>query len=141
MSHRLLFIGRPQAKQRPRFSRYGAVYTPKETRDYEKLIRAEAALTWQKHPLQGPVALRLTFFVEPMKKVKREYPTARPDLDNYVKAITDALNEVVWVDDSQIVDIHASKRFGTPRVEVEITELGEGNPPTVSDGGLDGLPR
>jgi Holliday junction resolvase RusA-like endonuclease len=35
-------------------------------------------------------------------------PTGRPDLDNLAK-IVDALKGVVWVDDSLIVDLHASR--------------------------------
>jgi Holliday junction resolvase RusA-like endonuclease len=50
-------------------------------------------------------------------------PTKRPDLDNIVKAIKDGANGVAWVDDSQVVDVSASKRYGTPRVEVEVVEI------------------
>ena len=32
--------GKPQAKQRPRFTRSGHVYTPSETTNYEKLIKS-----------------------------------------------------------------------------------------------------
>lgn len=39
-------------------------------------------------------------------------PSSRPDLDNYVKSL-DALNGIVIVDDSQIVEIHARKKYGT----------------------------
>jgi Holliday junction resolvase RusA-like endonuclease len=35
--------------------------------------------------------------------------TLRGDLDNYVKLTLDALNEVAWDDDGQVVRIHASK--------------------------------
>lgn len=48
------------------------------------------------------------------------------DLDNRLKCLFDALQGVVYANDSQIVEIHA-KRFedkNRPRVEVEITPLG-----------------
>jgi Holliday junction resolvase RusA-like endonuclease len=48
------------------------------------------------------------------------------DLDNRLKCLFDALQGVVYANDSQIVEIHA-KRFEDkerPRVEVEITPLG-----------------
>lgn len=38
--------------------------------------------------------------------------TARPDIDNLVKAVTDALNGILWKDDSQIVSLSAEKRYG-----------------------------
>ena len=39
-------------------------------------------------------------------------PTGRPDLDNLVKALTDACNGIVWRDDAQIVRLMAEKRYG-----------------------------
>jgi Holliday junction resolvase RusA-like endonuclease len=47
----------------------------------------------------------------------------RPDIDNYAKAILDALNGVMWADDGQIVQLTASKSYGEPRVEIEIQEV------------------
>lgn len=48
------------------------------------------------------------------------------DLDNRLKCLFDALRQVVYADDKQIVEIHAF-RFddkANPRVEVEINALG-----------------
>ena len=44
----------------------------------------------------------------------KELPAKRPDLDNYVKMIADALNGVVYVDDAQIVTLWAWKRYANP---------------------------
>ena len=38
-------------------------------------------------------------------------PTARPDLDNYVKTALDAINTIVIHDDCQITELVARKRF------------------------------
>jgi Holliday junction resolvase RusA-like endonuclease len=48
----------------------------------------------------------------------------KPDLDNFVKAVKDALKGLVYRDDSQIVRLAASKDYGDPlRVEIRIEEL------------------
>lgn len=53
-------------------------------------------------------------------------PTKKPDLDNFQKAICDALNRVVWLDDSQVVDAHPRKFYSDrPRIELKIAHLSE----------------
>jgi Holliday junction resolvase RusA-like endonuclease len=39
-------------------------------------------------------------------------PTSRPDLDNYLKAALDAINGVVFADDSLVIELTAKKTFG-----------------------------
>ena len=49
--------------------------------------------------------------------------TKRPDVDNLVKAVLDALNGVAWEDDSQIVRLSASKEYSSePYVYLYIHE-------------------
>jgi len=51
-------------------------------------------------------------------------PTKKPDVDNYIKSICDALNGVAYVDDSQIVEIRCRKYYDDgqgERVEIELT--------------------
>ena len=51
-------------------------------------------------------------------------PVVKPDIDNYVKAILDALNGVAFKDDSQIIALNAKKLYSDkPRTEIEITEM------------------
>ena len=51
----------------------------------------------------------------------------RRDIDNYLKAILDCLTGVVWLDDSQIWQLHIEKRIVSdgeePRTEILIKEL------------------
>jgi Holliday junction resolvase RusA-like endonuclease len=50
------------------------------------------------------------------------YPAKKPDIDNVVKSVTDALNGLAYGDDSQIVSLYVHKRYGlVPMVEVEIS--------------------
>jgi Holliday junction resolvase RusA-like endonuclease len=53
------------------------------------------------------------------------YNGGRPgDLDNIVKAILDGCNDVVWLDDIQVVEIHAYRRQGQPeRAEMKVWEI------------------
>lgn len=54
----------------------------------------------------------------------QEFPAVRPDIDNYVKAILDALNGIMFSDDGKIVELIAYKRYSdVARTEVSITEL------------------
>jgi Holliday junction resolvase RusA-like endonuclease len=42
------------------------------------------------------------------------------DIDNFVKAVFDAFNGVVWADDRQVIELHAFKHYSkNPRVEVD----------------------
>jgi Holliday junction resolvase RusA-like endonuclease len=50
-------------------------------------------------------------------------PTKKPDLDNIAKAFLDAMNEIVYLDDKQVVGLHVTKVYAeTPAVEVMVTE-------------------
>ena len=134
---KFIIPGKPVAKGRPKFSMRGgfaSAYTPKKTKDAEKLIKEHAfsyiqSLVWcstgeYNMPLASPLNVDITFYKKKPKTCKTEMWVQRPDIDNYVKLILDALNGVFWVDDSQIVELSARKVFGEPeRTEVEVSEL------------------
>ncbi len=47
-----------------------------------------------------------------------------PDLDKLVRAILDSLTGVVWDDDAQVTELHATKEYGAePRCEVYVEEV------------------
>ncbi len=130
--------GEPVAKGRARsVVRNGHVahYTPEKTARYENLVKLAAQQAMgEALPAQGAVALVVRAFlaIPASWSVKRQRaaalgaitPTKRPELDNIVKAVKDGANGVTWQDDAQVVDVRASKRYGTPRVEVEIKAIG-----------------
>ena len=99
-------------------------FTPEQTKEWEEAVRWLAAPHRPASPLQGALSVALAFYLPRPKHGKREHPSVRPDIDNYCKAILDALNGMMWVDDGQIVQLTASKAYGEPRVEVEIREVG-----------------
>ena len=128
-----LFIpGTPVAKGRPKFGKYGNGYTPQKTRKYEAYVR-----NYYKENcnimFDSAIKIYLTFYM-PIPKSSSKKKIAqmivneikhvkRPDTDNMVKGITDAINGLAYKDDSQITTIFANKRYGKlPGIELKIIE-------------------
>jgi Holliday junction resolvase RusA-like endonuclease len=131
--------GVPQGKGRARaFVRGGLVghYTPEKTRTYEGMIRTVAMQELGARPaLDCPVefVLRAIFPVPASwSERKRQQalvgeikPGKKPDLDNIAKAWNDALNGVVYRDDSLICRMSLDKRYGPqPLVLVTVKPIG-----------------
>ena len=124
--------GKIQAKQRPRFSRSGVVYTPKETRIYENFVRAcyfdyTSQYNWE--PYGGQIRAEVEVFIQVPKsdsKAKKQAklageirPTIKPDCDNLAKSILDSLNGLAYQDDRQIIELSV-KKFYAEQSEVKI---------------------
>jgi Holliday junction resolvase RusA-like endonuclease len=77
-------------------------------------IAAYHSCTWTTYFLKAvPVRLILEFeFVKPKSANKRVHMTVKPDCDKLVRGVCDALTGVIYVDDSQVVEIIARKRYG-----------------------------
>jgi Holliday junction resolvase RusA-like endonuclease len=127
--------GPPVGKGRPRAFRMGnnvRMHTPEKTASYESMVKLAAHRAMKGAALLSfPVALSLVVLCPiPKSWSKRrqeaalagtERPTTKPDADNVAKAIADACNGVVWVDDAQVVELSVSKRYSaTPGVMVEV---------------------
>ena len=122
-------LTQPVPKGRPRFTRRGFAYTPKETKIAEANFLAQAVRYAPEKPLQEALKVSLKFFKpKPKSKPKKViHWTTKPDLDNFIK-ILDSLNGVFWLDDSQIVEIYATKEYGEPaRTEIEIVSKSQEN--------------
>ncbi|HYT17866.1 MAG TPA: RusA family crossover junction endodeoxyribonuclease [Thermoplasmata archaeon] len=77
-------------------------------------------------PWLGPVGIELHFGIPKPKsapKKRRVWPDKRPDLDKLCRAVFDALTYVVYADDSQVVEIAATKDYGPPGVVVEVRKI------------------
>lgn len=121
----ILIPGKPVPKGRPRATKAGGfirMYTPHKTQQYEALCAAEAKISMNgTPPFEGPVEVKMQIFVPIPKsynkarkeacRLGRMVPTGGADLDNVFKSVMDAFNGVVFVDDSQVVDAHVTKRF------------------------------
>ncbi len=125
----------PTAKARARHTVAGGhvrSYTPAKTANAEQQIlyhlRQQLASGSQ---FDKGVALRLTvtfFRARPKAAPKRvTMPVSRPDLDNYLKLILDAISGYACVDDAQVTTIVARKRFTTeqPRIYLLLEEDSE----------------
>lgn len=118
----------PEPKLRPRLGRHGA-YTPDKTRRYEKALRIRLQSLYLGDPLKSALKVEIRFFMgcparRPSKSAKNYvHPCTRPDVDNLQKAVFDAANGVLWVDDGQIVDARAIKIYdwATREVGIEIS--------------------
>jgi crossover junction endodeoxyribonuclease RusA len=70
--------------------------------------------------IEGAVAISLDFYLPKPRTVKRDMPTVPPDTDKLIRAILDSLSGVIFLDDSQVVEIHATKSYGEPGVEIKV---------------------
>ena len=131
----LIVYGSPVAQGRPRFSRQGGfvkAYDPIQSKSYKQLIRLELQPLLSDPdftPIDKACCLNLKVFraiPNSFSKKKREAaingeirPTTKPDTDNYVKGVLDALNGTILKDDSVVCEIFARKFYSErPRIEV-----------------------
>ena len=134
MEVKFIVLGEPKGKGRPRFSRNtGHAVTPKDTVNYETLVRMEYANQCEdiKFPDKEMLDMRIKAFYSIPKSVSKKKrasmlagelrPTKKPDMDNVIKIIADSLNQIAYRDDTQIVDCQVRKFYSeNPRVEVTI---------------------
>jgi len=129
--------GNPIGKGRPKFARRGnfvSAYTPTKTRDYESVIKEAAQKAMGSNELlETPVtvAIYITVPIPQSYSKKRteaclkdiERPIKKPDIDNIAKCFLDAMNDIVYKDDTQVLTLHVTKVYGTVgMVEVMVRE-------------------
>ena len=115
-----------------------ANYTP--TRDpvnvYKAAVMHAARMAYDGEPLAGPLRVEVTFvFDRPAYLLKPRSPDDRvrfgkkPDVDNLVKSTFDALNKLLWLDDSQVCSLSVEKEFRArheqPHVQLSVWRMGE----------------
>lgn len=121
-------VGKPVGKARPRVTRNGT-YVPKTTKNYMRLVRDRYAKAYF---FEGPVCMEVyAYFPIPKSASKKEREkiaaegylyTKKPDGDNVLKSIKDALSGEAYYDDSQVAYEMILRKYaedGTePRVDV-----------------------
>lgn len=134
MKKRISFTieGEPTGKGRPRHGKY-KTYTPAKTKAVENNIAYLYKLNVGYY-FEGYVKLKLDLYYSIAKsdskkkklmKLNNELrPNKKPDIDNVVKLVADALNEVAYKDDTQIIELECRKFYSDiPRIEITIEDL------------------
>lgn len=125
------YIGKVQAQQRPRSRAvtsggrtYAQVYDAAESRDFKGMVHCLAQLELERKggkPLDVAVRTNLTVYCripDSFTKRQREliflgqsYPTRKPDVDNVLKSVLDAVRGVFLTDDKLVVDERTRKEW------------------------------
>ena len=133
-------IGNPISLKRHRHSRWGTYDPSKEDKKIfaEKVVKKftqdRPKYKFLSFPIQGPIIVHINFHIKRPKShyrtgkyegiVKDKAPiahTSKPDIDNLAKFVLDACNNVLWKDDSIIVDLHLVKHYSDkPKTEINI---------------------
>ncbi|MDU7725182.1 RusA family crossover junction endodeoxyribonuclease [Clostridium perfringens] len=129
----VVVTGKIRGKARPRVCR-GHAFTPKDTVQYEKLVR-ECYKEQDGRYLEGSIkALIIAYYKIPKSYSKKrvqaireglEKPSKKPDGDNIAKIIFDSLNGIAYKDDAYIADFRVIKEYTEEleRVEFELSEI------------------
>jgi Holliday junction resolvase RusA-like endonuclease len=124
----LSFFAAGIPKAQPRVKAYvrgghAGVYTPNSAEAWKQEVRRQAVANAPESLVAGVVRVELDFFLpRPKAHLDRHgvpkpkspvWHWQKPDLDNLIKAVTDAITDTqrVWLDDSQICQITATKTY------------------------------
>jgi Holliday junction resolvase RusA-like endonuclease len=139
-------LGEPVGKGRPRASMvcgHAVMYTPKKTYSYEQEVKQAFQAVAEKQkwvcsdkPLQVTIIANFPLLSTDYKKDgtltknggrkidQKIMPTKKPDCDNIIKVILDALNMLAYFDDKQVISCTIVKLYGKkPNVIVKIQEI------------------
>ena len=110
----IVIYGEPIPQGRPRFTKSGHAYDPQRSQNYKQLVRFWVTQHLKKipgfKPYENALCVDLTFYLGiPSSWAKQKKlqaiqgqirPISRPDTDNLVKSVTDAINGLLWVADA-----------------------------------------
>ena len=128
---RLVIPGEPQGKQRPRWSRVGT-YTPAKTVNYENFIKQLFVEEYPNFiPIEHELNLDLMIYCSIPKSTSKKRqkmmmlgsirPAKRPDVDNVIKSVFDALEKLAYKNDSQFIQVNAHKYYSDrPRLVIKV---------------------
>ena len=108
--------------------------TPQQTKSYEDLIRWSYKAAGGQYMGEKLIKVEIQAFYpipKSFSKKKRNdaiferiRPTTKPDCDNIIKVVLDALNGVAYYDDKQVVSVSCEKYYGeTGYLRISIQEI------------------
>jgi len=104
-------------------------YTPKKITNWHSDVRKSALPVKPVALFKGPLKATVLFFMaKPSSKPKwKIYADVKPDADNLQKAVFDALEKLIFKNDSQICIVYVVKKYDddNPRAEITIEEIDE----------------
>ena len=124
----------PSGQARPRFVRMGnfvKTYDPKESKGYKLDIKYQVMAS---HPVKmaGPLTMTVDFMMprpkahygaKGIKPNAPHYHEKKPDIDNLIKGLCDALTGILWDDDTQISVLLATKKYtDVPGIKIYLQE-------------------
>ena len=130
----------PVEQARPRATRMGKgirLYDSKKVTIFKRqlgMLAKQQMLDRGLEPYDGPLEVCMEFYrlvqtsISKKEQARRlsgvHRPTVKPDLDNYIKSASDALNGIIWEDDNLIVSLQAEK-FYSERQHLVVEIRGE----------------
>jgi len=133
----LTVTGKPEGKGRPRLGAGGRVFTPRTTSVAEREIRAAWEGVGEPRLADGPIEIEVLLVVErplghfntkgELNKKGREMPfphNKKPDVDNAIKLVMDALNTRAYRDDVQVCKAAVMREWGdVAHTRIRLNEL------------------
>jgi Holliday junction resolvase RusA-like endonuclease len=107
--------GTPRPQPRPRKGKYGNFYNPGTADTWKEAVQA-AFLVQRKPFIEKPVNLKIHFFFHKAQGLHGQClpHTGKPDIDNLVKPVMDAISKMrLWKDDALVKKAEAGK-YWTP---------------------------
>lgn len=103
---------------------------PPKLRVWRRAVEAQATQVMRnRQAIDAPVSVHCEFILTRPKSVRRLLPSAKPDLDKLMRAVGDALENVVVTNDSRIVSWVVTKRYADPGEKpgamVAVEEIGD----------------
>ena len=125
--------GEPVAQGRARRGKWGNMFDPEKSRNFKKIVSNYARAAYKGEPVVCPVIMELAIYRKipaswskgkKQKAIKGDVlPISKPDCSNYLKGVEDALNGIIYKDDSQIVGIAVYKAYSEePRTCIRLAE-------------------
>ena len=131
-------IGVPVGKSRPKFSTihgFAQAIKPKDDVIYENLVKLsfQQSKSGDYDLFDKPIKMKIEAFFDIPKTFSKKRtieategrisPQKKPDVDNIAKIICDALNNIAYKDDTQIVELTVVKKYATePKVKITLEE-------------------